>query len=700
MDFPVFSDPTTLVFLAVIGGLVLCSILLLLYGAVRWKWYLRCCGRRRPAAVHEEQRRVSAAQLSVSADDSPSAAADADIATKHARGGASGSGGDPVALDAAAFRLHAERTAVGPKQCVLTAETPFLILNMWQGSFSLISADLVATLGDANAAASLRVLTAQGVVAAYALRKELVGLKKACLRTFHDVDKVVEALQRHDQYFFRDTSAMHVAGCFALAPRADAPPDLEAHRAEYERVCACFQRAKGLMVAVNDARDFTKFLCTLPRHPDEAAHTGGDGVHRRLRLMGSAFKGTQAVAQAEAFLAQREVAEANAWLLGHAEEAESHEAAGRASAASYDDDGEGGEGGAGGAGGAGGGAGGVGGVGGAGDEGGALDFGMGCTAANGGDAATGEADAQCDASADMGLNLDDDAAAASGAHPACASTRKRAVMRRRKSSSGGVGQATHAASEAPAPAVTPPPSPPPPPPPPMPFHPAIAAIAIALDSASIALGSASSLILDSAATAEPSAAPPATVPASAGEAALCSHGSRRRSARKRRTQTDVRAGLSFDGGFAPAPLSAPTDAPATDALAADAPATGALAADAPARTRTGWRRVKKGGGGGGGGGGAPTEPPLEVEHNLLPAALLRDGLHELMSAHAAALPSWPQHVHAFVRLSLIARGGAKALAMSDAFTVYHAALQVRAPPNLQTAPASLHSPNPHPHPAS
>ena len=32
---------------------------------------------------------------------------------------------------------------------------------------------------------------------AYLLRSELVNLKKACLRTFHDIDRVLEQLQTH-----------------------------------------------------------------------------------------------------------------------------------------------------------------------------------------------------------------------------------------------------------------------------------------------------------------------------------------------------------------------------------------------------------------------------------------------------------------------------------------------------------------------
>ena len=159
---------------------------------------------------------------------------------------------DPTTFSAAAFASHAQNTAQ-PNQCVLIAASTHGIRNLWQGSFSLIAADLRATLGHHHAANSLSLLE-PCLADAFALRKELVNLKKACLRTFHDVDKVIEQLQRQDQYFFRDTSSGHVCGCVALAPLADAPLDLDAHRAEYESVCHCFQRAKGLILAMHDAR--------------------------------------------------------------------------------------------------------------------------------------------------------------------------------------------------------------------------------------------------------------------------------------------------------------------------------------------------------------------------------------------------------------------------------------------------------------
>ena len=57
------------------------------------------------------------------------------------------------------------------------------------------------------------------------------------------------------------------------------------------------QRAKGLIVATRDARDFTKFLCALPRHPDEA-----DGCHQRLRAMPDSFESSMSLRRALDFL--------------------------------------------------------------------------------------------------------------------------------------------------------------------------------------------------------------------------------------------------------------------------------------------------------------------------------------------------------------------------------------------------------------
>ena len=108
---------------------------------------------------------------------------------------------DVTELDGDAFNAHVRATAAAAEQCVLVAATPHGILNLWQGSFKLIETDLALTLGS-MAKQSVHVLRSAGVFEAYALRRELVNMKKACLRLFHDVERLVHELKRQDQYFF------------------------------------------------------------------------------------------------------------------------------------------------------------------------------------------------------------------------------------------------------------------------------------------------------------------------------------------------------------------------------------------------------------------------------------------------------------------------------------------------------------------
>ena len=110
--------------------------------------------------------------------------------------------------DEAAFLAHVRATAVAPEQCVLDA-TPQNIRNHWQGSFKLIATDLALTLGESAADASVAALRAAGVAEAFALRRQLVNMKKACLRLFHDVERLVGELKRQDQYFFKDSPLGH-----------------------------------------------------------------------------------------------------------------------------------------------------------------------------------------------------------------------------------------------------------------------------------------------------------------------------------------------------------------------------------------------------------------------------------------------------------------------------------------------------------
>ena len=79
------------------------------------------------------------------------------------------------------------------------------ILNYQQGAFALIEDDLARAPPGVDSAASIRVLRrACQLPQVFALRKEPVNFKKACLRLFHDAQKLEKDLQRHEMFFFRD----------------------------------------------------------------------------------------------------------------------------------------------------------------------------------------------------------------------------------------------------------------------------------------------------------------------------------------------------------------------------------------------------------------------------------------------------------------------------------------------------------------
>ena len=192
--------------------------------------------------------------------------------------------------DAASFEARARATSPTSTQCALHAASSHGIRNLWQGSFSLIEDDLGCTLGAKAAAESTAALIAAGVKDAFSLRRELVNFKKACLRLFHDADRVHTDLKRQDMYFFRNTGAGHVRdGCCAVAADGTACAP----------ICETLQRAKGLVVAVHDARDYAKHLCELPRHPDDL----DQALSTRLRRMPHSFKASVVVRHAEDFVA-------------------------------------------------------------------------------------------------------------------------------------------------------------------------------------------------------------------------------------------------------------------------------------------------------------------------------------------------------------------------------------------------------------
>ena len=206
---------------------------------------------------------------------------------------------DPLAALAADFAARVRSTATCPEQCVLDVHNPQRILNLWQGAFTLIEDDLRRTLGPSGAVMAVSALQDAGIGAAFALRKELINLKKASLRLFHDAERVYTQLRRHDCFFFRDAEDGQVRDC--AAPSAEAG-GRERELAQYESICHWLQRAKALMTVANDQRDFAKFLCDLPRLPTSAEAVSS--CHKRLLQLPGSLKAAKAVAQAERFLAE------------------------------------------------------------------------------------------------------------------------------------------------------------------------------------------------------------------------------------------------------------------------------------------------------------------------------------------------------------------------------------------------------------
>ena len=160
-----------------------------------------------------------------------------------------------------------------------------VIHNYARGHFGYVEQRLVTALGTPAAALSMLVLRQAGVAIAFELRRELVAFKKALLFVFHDAQKLEADLMRMELFFYRDRECDR----HRLEPSEDA--------AAYARACFHRQRAKGLLLAVHDARGLLKLLCLLPRHPDlEDAE-----IDPRLRAM--TFGASAALAKAEAFLA-------------------------------------------------------------------------------------------------------------------------------------------------------------------------------------------------------------------------------------------------------------------------------------------------------------------------------------------------------------------------------------------------------------
>ena len=158
-----------------------------------------------------------------------------------------------LASDAEAWETHARAcfAASVDGECPLDV-TRKNILNFAQGSFSLVEADLRATLPADLAVAVTEALVTEGLAEAFDLRKNLVSLKKVLLHCWHAADPLEHELRRMAT-FWRDD--MNFENGFVRVER-------------YREVCVAHMRCKGASHAAYDGRVLTKQICCVPRHPD------------------------------------------------------------------------------------------------------------------------------------------------------------------------------------------------------------------------------------------------------------------------------------------------------------------------------------------------------------------------------------------------------------------------------------------------
>ena len=97
-----------------------------------------------------------------------------------------------------------------------------------------------------------------GVVASFAVRKQLCNFKKVCLHLFQDAQLVGKGLNRLVVYNYKEAERLSNG---EYAHRFETQPE------EYARLNRALQTCKATKMALNDARDCTKKICMLPRDP-------------------------------------------------------------------------------------------------------------------------------------------------------------------------------------------------------------------------------------------------------------------------------------------------------------------------------------------------------------------------------------------------------------------------------------------------
>jgi hypothetical protein len=183
----------------------------------------------------------------------------------------------------ASLRAAASAAISGP--CVLDASER-TILNFAQGSFSLVERD-IALLPLACREAALRVCELAGVRDAFAVRRELISFKKVrrpspvqpairiaarpysrarqvCLNVFDAAQDLEKDLQQLTTYHYYRLQS--VDGAAAPAHGAG-KPTAWLHSEEYTTASRLLQSCRGSLHTVHDARQVTKLICSIARHP-------------------------------------------------------------------------------------------------------------------------------------------------------------------------------------------------------------------------------------------------------------------------------------------------------------------------------------------------------------------------------------------------------------------------------------------------
>ena len=160
-----------------------------------------------------------------------------------------------LSCDAASWEAHARASCVSravSSECVVDV-SPKTILNFAQGSHALVEADVRAVFPPRLASLALRAIARVArLPEAFALRRNVVNLKKVLLHGWHESEPLEKELRRMSTFWRSD---MSFEEGFANAARQ-------------REICVAHMTLKGAAHACFDGRVVTKAICCVGRHPD------------------------------------------------------------------------------------------------------------------------------------------------------------------------------------------------------------------------------------------------------------------------------------------------------------------------------------------------------------------------------------------------------------------------------------------------